>query len=102
MGILILLTPLGLLAEGAAWGEWAAEELNEMLGFVPAGIESAGQWWAAFFPDYSIPFLGEGRIGETIGYMLSAFIGSLLAYGLTLLLMKRMTFRSNKRAHTNK
>lgn len=83
-----VLSPLGLLAEGTAWGEWAAEDLQETLGYVPRGIERAGEWWQALFPDYSVKFLGEGHIAEMGGYILSAFIGSAMVYGLTLILLK--------------
>ena len=37
---LVVLTPLGLLAEGTAFGEWSADELAEMMNNVPAGIEN--------------------------------------------------------------
>lgn len=97
IGILILLSPLGLISEGSAWGEWASTELNEMIGFVPAGLASASQWQQAIFPDYSIPFLGEGKYGETVGYIIAAIIGSVVVYGLTLLLMRLMLSRSGKR-----
>jgi hypothetical protein len=95
IGILILLTPLGLLAEGAAWGEWDMGELKETLGFIPAGIENAGEWWKALLPDYAIPFLGEGIVSESAGYILSALVGSVLVYGITLVIMRTMVSRSN-------
>ena len=41
--MLILLTPIGVLAPGTAWGEWSAEELKPTLGFVPAGLERLGR-----------------------------------------------------------
>lgn len=86
-----VLSPLGLLAKGTAWGEWAAEDLEEMLGYVPQGIERAGEWWQALFPDYSVKFLGEGHIAEMGGYILSALIGSLMVYGLTFILFKMVS-----------
>jgi len=70
-----LLTPLGLLAEGTAWGEWGAEDLMEMLGFAPRGIEQAATWWQALLPDYTVK-----GIGESAGYVVSALVGSALAY----------------------
>lgn len=72
---MILLTPLGLLAEGSAWGEWGADDLAKTLGFVPRGIDQAADWWQALFPDYSVKGLGEKA-----GYVVSALIGSALAY----------------------
>jgi len=71
LAILALLTPLGLLASGTAWGEWAAQELQQQLGFVPPGLaEWQGLWNAAPFPDYAVPGLHEG-----LGYILSAILG---------------------------
>jgi hypothetical protein len=70
-----LLTPLGLLADGTAWGEWGAEDLAGMLGFAPPGIEQAETWWRALFPDYAVKGLGEKT-----GYIVSALLGSALAY----------------------
>jgi hypothetical protein len=72
---LALLTPLGLLAEGTAWGEWGAEDLAKTLGFVPRGIEQASSWWQALLPDYTVKGLGEKT-----GYIVSALVGSALVY----------------------
>jgi cobalt/nickel transport system permease protein len=69
IAILIAATPLGLLATGSAWGEWGAEDLSEMLGYVPSQIAD-GWEWKAFMPDYSI-----GALPEACGYILSAVIG---------------------------
>jgi len=85
---MMVLSPLGILAKDTKWGEWATDELKETLGYVPQGIEQAGDWWHAIFPDYSIPFLGEGRLAEHGGYILSAIIGSAVIYGITLALTK--------------
>jgi cobalt/nickel transport protein len=70
IGALLLLSPLGLLAEGAAWGEWGAEELGEMLGFVPEGLEELGSLWQAPAPDYVI-----AGLDPTLGYILSGALG---------------------------
>lgn len=45
MAVLIIFTPLGLLASGTAWGEWGVEEMASLvsngkaLGYTPAGME---------------------------------------------------------------
>lgn len=69
IGALIVATPLGLLAEGDAWGEWATEDLAEMVGYTPAGL-GEGWEWSAFMPDYAI-----GALPDWAGYILSAVIG---------------------------
>lgn len=79
LATMLLLTPLGLIAQGTAFGEWAPEELAAQLGRVPAGLER----WAAFWswsplPDYSLPD------GDAVaGYWVSALAGSVLVAGST-------------------
>ena len=78
LGLLILGTPLGLLATGTAWGEWDPEELAEQdflgsaLGYTPAGMED-GFTFDALFPDYAI-----AGLPESFGSILSAIIGTAL------------------------
>jgi cobalt/nickel transport system permease protein len=82
LGVLVLATPLGLLASGTAWGEWGLDELRNLgLGFIPQGLEKLTGWWPAPLPDYGFP-----RMGAVIGYILSAVIGiALVAFLLWLL-----------------
>lgn len=89
--VFILLTPLGLLAEGTAWGEWGTDELGKMMGFVPQGVEKGASWWQALLPDYNVPFLGEGRWSADVGYVISAIFGSATVYALTLIYSKMLT-----------
>ncbi|MBP2642530.1 MAG: domain containing protein [Firmicutes bacterium] len=86
--IIAILSPLGLLANGTAWGEWDAEGLQAMLGYVPQGMEHVQNIWQAIFPDYSIRFLGESILGQYAGYILSALIGSVIIYTLMLFITK--------------
>lgn len=68
MGALVVATPLGLLAEGDAWGEWGTEDLASLVGYTPSGF---GGWeWGALMPDYSF-----GALPDWAGYVLSAIIG---------------------------
>ena len=66
---LVAACPVGLLAVGDAWGEWATEDLASLVGYAPEGLAN-GWEWGAFFPDYSI-----GGMPDWIGYILSAVIG---------------------------
>lgn len=72
IGILILATPLGLLASGTAWGEWGAEEIKNLVGFVPKGIENGFQFNSPM-PDYS-----GGISNEYLGYIVSALVGVII------------------------
>lgn len=75
---LIALVPLGLLATGTAFGEWGNEELMDMLGYVPKGMEG-GFSFNSIMPDYAI----EG-LPDVLTYYLSAIIG----VGLLIIIFK--------------
>ena len=67
---LIVLTPLGLLAEGTAWGEWGADEIAATgIGYTPKGMLK-GFSFDAIIPDYSI-----SALPEWFAYIISAVIG---------------------------
>lgn len=76
--ILIAASPLGLLAQGTAWGEWGADEISAIvtngktLGYTPQGL-SKGWTLQALLPDYAV-----SGFNEIIGYILSAIIGTAL------------------------
>ena len=92
---LVVATPLGLIAQGDAWGEWGTEDLAGMVGYTPAGL-GYGWEWSAFMPDYSI-----GALPEWSGYILSAIIGVALLiviFRLAALAMKPTIDFDSKRA----
>lgn len=66
---MIVLCPLGLLATGTAWGEWGADEIKEVIGYAPKGIEN-GFSFNSIMPDYSV-----NGSNEVIGYIISAIAG---------------------------
>lgn len=86
LAILMIATPLGLLAAGTAWGEWGVEdfknpearrEIAAASGQVappdvtPSGLERLSSVWTAPMPDYAPAFLKSRRFG----YLLSAMFG---------------------------
>jgi cobalt/nickel transport system permease protein len=85
---LMLLTPLGILAAGTAWGEWspaelaraAAPQVNSPASSVPAGLQRLSNLWTAPFPAYAPTFVRS----RSFGYLLSAIfgVGFLLATSL--------------------
>jgi hypothetical protein len=76
LGVFVILSPLGLIATGTAFGEWGMDQLKEEIGFVPAGLSKfADLWQHVLLPDYAVPALGTGTAGSVIGYILSAVIG---------------------------
>ena len=105
LAVLMLATPLGLLAGGTAWGEWGAEDFKkpearaEMAAAsgkvqpptsAPKGLERLASVWTAPMPDYAPPFLKSAQLG----YILSAMMGMGLVIAITLTgsgILKRMT-----------
>ncbi len=67
VGALLLLTPLGTLAVGTAWGEWSPESFAKP----PAGLQRLASFWTAPFPSYAPAFIRN----PMIGYLLSAMFG---------------------------
>lgn len=75
LAALVALVPLGLIAEGTAWGEWGAEEIAEIetngtaLGYTPSGLAN-GWSLESIIPDYSM-----NGVPDILAYILSAVIG---------------------------
>ncbi|MGE5405138.1 MAG: PDGLE domain-containing protein [Candidatus Saccharibacteria bacterium] len=88
LGVLVLLTPLGLLASGTAFGEWGRKELKDKLGFVPQGLDKlADTWKHAPLPGYGLSN-GGGAVHSVAGYVFSAIIGIILVIAVVMLLSK--------------
>lgn len=81
LAVLIVLSPLGLLLPehfkaGAAWGEWGADEIQRLVGYIPQGLEKLSALWNAPIPDYAFKGWEEkGLSGLSLGYVISAIIG---------------------------
>jgi cobalt/nickel transport system permease protein len=97
LGALMILTPLGLLATGAAWGEWGPQDFAdpEIRGRIksasgnyeppteaPQGLARLSSLWTAPMPDYAPPFMHS----ESFGYIMSAMVGVGLIILISLLI----------------
>ncbi len=72
--LVFVLVPIGLIAEGPAWGEWDSNYFKNLLGFVPEGIEKSKQF-NPVFADYKF-----GDLGSITSYYLSAFVGVVIIF----------------------
>lgn len=87
LAVLMILTPLGLLAAGTAWGEWSSsdfvdpvirEQISNASGnqtppkLPPAGLARLANFWIAPMPDYAPSFIKN----QNFGYILSALFGT--------------------------
>jgi len=94
VAVLLILTPLGILAAGSAWGEWAPADFSDAAARnqiaavsgnqsppteAPRGLRGLASFWTAPMPRYAPPFLKS----PGFGYLLSGMAGT----GLILLVM---------------
>jgi cobalt/nickel transport system permease protein len=88
LGALVLLTPLGIylpqrFAAGSAWGEWSAEEVNRLVGYVPKGLLGLDSLWKAPLPDYALPGSDASSFAaHGIVYLFSGVLGAALLAAL--------------------
>ncbi len=99
VAILILLVPLGLIVPelfkaSGTWGEWGADELKKIVGYVPEGMKDLSRIWKAPVSDYGFPGWDQGVKGY-IAYIVSALVGVAAVVGLTYL-FARMLKKSRK------
>lgn len=92
---LMILTPLGILAAGVAWGEWSPESFSgpearkkmaesslsaEPPVVAPQGLRSLSSFWTAPIPHYAPSVIRSSQFG----YLLSAMTGTGIIILLTL------------------
>jgi cobalt/nickel transport system permease protein len=93
--VLVVLTPLGLLASGTAWGEWGSKDLRTKLGFIPSGLQKFSDFWHhTLLPDYGIAGYDHTFWQQALGYLLSAFFG-LFVIGLVAFLIQHFVHKSD-------
>jgi len=85
IALVVVLSPLGLLATGSAWGEWGSEEVAEQIGYVPRGLQELEGLWSAPLPDYALPWMSESAsfAEQALAYILSAVVGIALIFAAT-------------------
>ena len=98
LGVLMIATPLGILAGGSAWGEWMSSDyadpaMRQQIAAaslqqappsqVPQGLERLSTVWTAPFARYAPAYIRSA----TFGYLLSAMFG----VGLVLLASLALT-----------
>ncbi len=99
IAVLMLLTPVGILAAGSAWGEWSPRQLAasqaaappSASAAVPAGLQRLSKLWTAPFPAYAPTFVRS----RGFGYLLSAMFGVGLL--LVISLLARLIFERGRR-----
>ena len=99
--VLIVLTPLGLIIPdhfkaGSAWGEWGADEMQKLVGYVPQGMEKLSDLWNAPMPDYSFKgWEGKGLAHLSFAYIISALVGILIIVLAVLIIGKLLAKKTD-------
>jgi len=88
IGLLAVLTPLGILAAGTAWGEWSVQDFSRP----PAGLKRLSTLWTAPLARYAPSFISSA----SFGYLVSAVIG----IGIILLLSLLFAWFARRRKHS--
>jgi cobalt/nickel transport protein len=98
--ILCIITPLGILLPaffnaGDAWGEWSAQTVNDLVGYVPEGLAKYSDVWKAPLPDYTVDSENTSIVHQSGYYIVSGIIGATAAYSV-MLLISRLIIRNGK------
>ena len=75
--VLAILTPLGIIAAGGAWGEWDLAGIKERAGFVPEGMRASAKG-AIESPlaEYAVPGLDRSFFHKGLGTIITALLGA--------------------------
>jgi cobalt/nickel transport protein len=98
IGILVLLSPLGILVPkwfgaSGAWGEWGLDEIEKIAGFVPEGMKRLAETWKAPLTDYAVPGQRRGLLGESMGYIAAGIVGIAITASVMYILAKILSRR---------
>lgn len=81
IAVLAILSPAGLILAGyfkagPAWGEWGAERMQKLIGYVPKGLEKLSSLWKAPMADYTFKGWKEKSLPHlSLAYIISAIVG---------------------------
>ena len=104
LAALLILTPLGILAVGSAWGEWSARDFSDPHvrraiaaasgnqappSAAPRGLERLSSIWTAPLSGYAPYFIRSA----SFGYLVSAMLGVGLIIGVALLVNLLLALR---------
>ena len=91
--LLCLITPIGILLPmffnaGDAWGEWSAQTVKDLTGYIPRGLAKYSDIWKAPLNDYTINSGDTSVIHQSGYYIVSGIAGATVTYIVMLLISK--------------
>ena len=98
--LLCLITPMGILLPaffntGDAWGEWSAQTVKELVGYVPKDWQKYSDIWKAPLPDYTVNSEDKSIVHKSGYYIVSGIIGATVTY-IVMLLISKLIVRNGK------
>ena len=97
---LCLITPVGILLPmvfdaGDAWGEWSAQTVKDLTGYVPEGLAKYSEVWTAPLPDYTVNTNDTSVVHQSGYYIVSGIFGATVTY-IVMLLISKLIVRDGK------
>jgi len=98
--LLCLITPIGILLPmffnaGNAWGEWSAQTLKDLIGYVPQGLAKYSDVWKAPIADYTINSGDRSVVHQSGFYIVSGILGATVTY-VVMLLVSRLIIKNEE------
>jgi len=98
--LLCFITPVGILMPmvfnaGDDWGEWSAQTVKDLIGYVPKGLEKYSEVWHAPLPGYTVDTNDTSVVHQSGYYMVSGIIGATITY-IVMLLISKLIVRDGK------
>jgi hypothetical protein len=98
--LLCLIAPIGIMLPvifnaGDAWGEWSAQTLKDLIGYIPKGLLKYSDVWKAPLPDYGVRIDDTSIVHQSGYYIVSGLIGATAAY-IAMLVISKLIVRNGK------
>lgn len=98
--LLCFITPIGILLPmvfdaGDAWGEWSAQTMKDLIGYVPKGLAKYSDVWTAPLPDYTVNMEDTSIVHQSGYYIVSGIAGATVTY-IAMLLIARLIVKNGK------
>jgi cobalt/nickel transport protein len=98
--VLCLITPLGILFPmffnaGDAWGEWSAETVRDLVGYVPEGLAKYSDLWQSPMTDYTLNAGDKSVVHQSGYYIVAGLIGATLTC-IVMIIISKLIVRNEK------
>ena len=98
--LLCLLTPVGILLPaffntGDAWGEWSAQTVKDLVGYIPPGLAKYSNVWKAPLTDYKINIADKSMVHQSGYYIVCGIIGATVTF-IVMLIVTRLIVKNRE------